>query len=145
MASALVKDYVLWAKHIRDDPRLVDRVLRMQAGEKIELSVDGIAGTWAKMANGKDGTPTAGLRPLDRMKKVWGTYFRERKEQIVEIRAGDDEGARSVARKPSLPVYPPLARTEEERRAAFEALMKIAGQGWRSEGPYGPRDELYER
>ncbi len=145
MATAIVKDYVLWAKHIRGDPKLVHRVLAMQPGETIDLVVDGIAGTWVKMSDGRNGKPTAGLRPLDVMKNVWGSYFRDRKDQAVEIHAGKGAAADRPVRTASLPIYPPLARTEEERRAAFEALMKIAEQGWRSEGPYGPRDELYER
>jgi len=48
-------------------------------------------------------------------------------------------------RKPSLPIYPPRARSQEERSAAFEALLKLADHGWKSDGPYGPRDELYDR
>jgi len=44
MASTTVSDYVIWAKHIHDDPELVQRVLSMWAGETIHLEVDGVRG-----------------------------------------------------------------------------------------------------
>ncbi|WP_411289275.1 hypothetical protein [Phenylobacterium sp.] len=40
---------------------------------------------------------------------------------------------------------PPLAKTKAERDAAAAAFRALAGQGWRSDGPYGPREELYDR
>ena len=59
MASTTVSDYVIWAKHIHDDPELVARVLNMWAGETLQLEVDGVRGTWRKMDDGADG-PDAG-------------------------------------------------------------------------------------
>jgi hypothetical protein len=146
MGTTLVSDYVLWAKHIRGDPRLVDRVLSMRPGETIQLVVDGIPGTWAKMADGPGGQSTPGLKPLDRMKTVWGTFFRDRKDAIVEVAAAEDMTA-SVpgSRGPRIPIHPPLARTEAEREAAWRAFLDLAKQGWRSSEPYGSRDELYDR
>lgn len=45
----------------------------------------------------------------------------------------------------ALPIYPPTG-TEEEREKALLGLFEMARRGgWRSEGPYGPRDELYDR
>ncbi len=36
--------------------------------------------------------------------------------------------------------------TPEERVAAIETLMEMAKrEGWRSDRPYGPREELYDR
>jgi hypothetical protein len=140
MGSALVSDYVIWAKHIRNDPQLVHRILKMQAGETIDLVVDGIPGTWAKMADGPRGEPTPGLKPLDQMKKVWGTYFRDRKNESVDVRVVSGEPSSAGP----IPIEPPLARTEEERTAAWQAFIDLARQGWKSAGPYGPREELYD-
>lgn len=48
-------------------------------------------------------------------------------------------------RNSTLQIYRPRARTEEERRAASEAFLKLSELGWKSVGPSGPRDELYDR
>lgn len=145
MGTMIVSDYVLWAKHIRGDPRLVDRVLALRAGEAIELVVDGIHGTWVKMADGPGGNPTPGLKPVDRMKSVWGTYFRERKDSVVDVALPEDAAKSSSARASEIPIEPPLARTESEREAAWRAFLELHKQGWRSTEPYGPREELYDR
>lgn len=142
MATTVVRDYVIWTKHIAGDPQLVDEILRMPAGETITLLVDDIRGTWSKMANGPGGEQTPGLRPLDRMKQVWGSYFRDRRNAVVEVRKTDEGSAK--ADRPQVTIEPPLARNEEERRAAWQAFLDLAKLGWRSEGPYGPRDELYD-
>jgi hypothetical protein len=145
MGTIVVSDYVLWAKHIRGDPRLVDRVLALRAGETIELVIDGIRGTWVKMSDGPRGDPTPGLTPVDRMKTVWGSYFRERKDSVVDVALPEDGLAPSAMHGSEIPIEPPLARTEAEREAAWRAFLDLAKQGWRSTEPYGPRDELYER
>jgi hypothetical protein len=146
MGTTIVSDHVLWAKHIRGDQRLVDRVLALRAGETIELIVDGVRGTWVKMSDGPHGDPTPGLKPVDRMKSVWGSYFRERKDSVVEIVAAEDAASLSAPlQSPEIPIEPPLARTEAEREAAWRAFLEMGKQGWRSTEPYGPRDELYER
>lgn len=145
MGTMIVSDYVLWAKHIRGDPRLVDRVLALQAGERIDLVVDGILGTWVKMSDGAGGTPTPGLKPVDRMKAVWGMYFRERKDSVVDVALPEDAAKSSAARGSEIPIEPPLARTESDREAAWRAFLELRKQGWRSTEPYGPRDELHER
>jgi hypothetical protein len=145
MGTTVVSDYVLWAKHIRGDPRLVDRVLALGAGETIELVVDGIRGTWVKMSDGPRGDPTPGLKPIDRMKNVWGGYFRERKDSVVDVALAEDTAGSSSVPGSEIPIEPPFARTEAEREAAWRAFLDLAKLGWRSTEPYGPRDELYER
>jgi hypothetical protein len=142
VGSAVVNDYVIWAKHIRNDPQVVHRILAMRAGETIDLVVDGIPGTWAKMADGPRGEPTPGLKPLGQMKRVWGSLFRDRKDATVEVKimeAGTAAGAGSML------IEPPLARSPEERAAAWRAFVELSKQGWTSTGPYGPRDDLYDR
>lgn len=42
-------------------------------------------------------------------------------------------------------IYPPLARSEEERQEALDALLGLAGKGYSSNGWKFNRDELYDR
>ena len=46
MAQTTVSDFVMWAKHIHGDASIVDRILGLEAGELLSLSVDGSPGTW---------------------------------------------------------------------------------------------------
>ena len=151
MASTVVNDRVVWAKNVSGAPKLVDRILKMQEKETIALVIDGIPGIWEKMANGRDGRPTPGIKPVGTMKPVWGRLFDESRgvevtidfvepDPIGGIRGGLQGGSAAVGL-----IEPPLARTEAEREAAWKAFLALASKGWRSDGPYGPRDELYER
>ena len=138
MAFAEVKDDVIWVKHIRGDDRLVERVMRLSGGESIALRVEGFVGEWRRMADGVDGRPTHGLRPVDRMKTFWRELYETRPGALVAIELVEG-GAAGAA------LSAPLARSPEEREAALQALLGMAGQGWRSDGRVVTRDELYDR
>jgi len=148
MASTTVSDYVIWAKHIHDDPELVSRVLAMWAGETIQLEVDGVRGTWRKMDDGADGRPTPGLRPVGSAQEVWRYLYKRRRGEVVSLKVVESASGVSEAseaeRRERL-IFPPLGKTQEERDAALHALLNAWRQGYRSDGPYGPRDELYDR
>jgi hypothetical protein len=141
MAVTEIRDYCIWAKHLRGDAHLVEKVLSMQPGEEIELAVDGIVGRWSKMAESAAGVPTPGLRPVEQMKVVWGVLYRDRRGEEIVV---------DLVRRASGPssddgsVQPPTLSDPRERRAALQALFEMT-KGWRSDGPYGPRDELYDR
>ena len=148
MASTTVSDYVIWAKHIHDDPELAQRVLSMWAGETIQLEVDGVRGTWRKMDDGADGRPTPGIRPVGAAQEVWRYLYRRRRGEVVslrvvETRPGVSEASEAERRERLL--FPPLGKTQEERDAALQELLNFDKLGYRSDGPYGPRDELYDR
>lgn len=141
MAATIIRDYCIWAKHLRGDAHLVEKILSMQPGEEIELSVDGIVGRWSKMAESSAGVPTPGLRPVAQMKAVWGALYRDRRgeEVVVDVVRGGNGSSGGGAL-----VEPPALKDPLERRAALQALFDMA-KGARSDGPYGPRDELYDR
>ena len=63
-ATVEVRDHALWTKHIRGDDRLKATLNGLRRRSQIELEVDGFHGTWQKMDDGKDGRPTAGIKPL---------------------------------------------------------------------------------
>jgi hypothetical protein len=148
MASTTVSDYVIWAKHIHDDPELVQRVLTMWAGQTLELEVDGVRGTWRKMDDGADGRSTPGLRPIGATKEGWLSLFKRRRGDLVSLKVVESipgvAEASDAERRAKL-LFPPLGKTEAERSAALKRLLEFDKLGYRSEGPYGPRDELYDR
>lgn len=136
-AETAVRDVVVWTKHVHGDRRLTDRLLRLRGGEDVELVVDGVRGIWKKMADGKDGRPTPGLRPVGRMQQFWKELYASRRGETVEIRLpSDEDGA-------SRPVVHPPHPDPDVRAAAIEALLN--GGGGRSGGQSWSRDELYDR
>lgn len=152
MGLITIKDDVIWFSHVSDDPPLLHRMMSMADGEKIRLEIDGVEGDWVRMAAGKDGRPTLGLRPTGTMVDVWRAYYRDRKGQSVRVkvatvarppRAQFGEGAAVFVRDETKTLFE--SATQAERDAAFQALLDLGKLGWRSDGPYGPRDDLYVR
>ena len=148
MASTTVSDYVIWAKHIHDDPELVQRILSMWAGETILLEVDGVKGTWRKMDDGADGRSTPGIRPIGAAAEVWRYLFKRRRGDVVTLTVIDDRPgvaeATETEQRAKL-IFPPLGKTQEERDAALAALLDGWRQGYSSEGRTMTRDEMHER
>jgi hypothetical protein len=88
------RDYVLWIKHLHGDAALRDELLALPAGAVVNLMVDGMAGTWVKMQDGRGGTPTPGLKALGSARDHWHGLFRARRGAVVEI------GKPIIARRP---------------------------------------------
>lgn len=135
-ARTVIRDYVIWSKHLHGDLSLPARIEALEAGETIELAVDGVPGTWTKMARGKDGRPTPGIRPVGSAQALWRELYEKRRGKEVSVRSiGDDRPV----------IYPALARTSEEREAAITSLLSVVGKGYRSDGTGWTRDEMHER
>lgn len=137
MTHTTVSDFVIWAKHLGGAPR--ERVLALRPGELLTLRVDGVSGSWRKMDDGRDGRPTLGVRPIGPAAEFWRKLYHERRGQIVAVEIADESN------RAPIPIFPPSATTEADRRAAIESFLGLAGQGWRSDSPYGSRDEIYDR
>ena len=142
MATTTVSDYVIWAKQVHDDGDIAERILGLAPGETIHLVVDGVRGVWRKMDDGKDGRPTRGIRPLGRTHEYWRSLYQSRRGEVVTLEIAMDQPP--AVRAPSL-LTPPLGQTIDERQAALSALLDLGRQGWRSDGAYGSRDDLYDR
>ena len=84
MAKTTIAPFVIWAKQVHD-AALAERIIKLSAGETIDLVVDGVRGAWRKMDDGKDGRPTPGLRPLGQAKPFWRKLYTERRGTLVEI------------------------------------------------------------
>jgi hypothetical protein len=125
----------MWTKHIHGQPKLARQLEQLAQGQTIRLRINGVSGVWEKMRNRPDGSPTPGLRPVGEVAEFWRNLFEKRRGELVEL-ALDAENAEE---------HGVQRRTPEERVAAIRALLEMSKLGWRSEKPYGPRDELYER
>ena len=71
MSLVEVRDHVLWAEHIHGNDPLKTEITELSAGCLIELEIDGFLGTWEKMADGKDGRPTFGIKPRGTAQTRW--------------------------------------------------------------------------
>ena len=85
MGYVKISDDILWTKNIEGDSSLRDRIVKLQAGAIIDLEVDGIVGRWEKAKSGKDGRPTAAIKPVGPMREIW-KRFQSRRGEIVEVR-----------------------------------------------------------
>ena len=85
MAYVKISDDTLWAKHIEGDGALRNRIVNLPPGAIIDLEVDGIVGNWEKAKTGKDGRPTAAIKPVGPMREIW-KRFQARRGEIVVVR-----------------------------------------------------------
>lgn len=135
MAKTPVKDVVIWSKHIHGED-LVARLAALRGGETIELSVDGFRGVWRKMSDGKDGRATPGIRPIGAAQTFWKELYASRRGAVVDLNVVDE------ASKSGGLIYP--AGNMDERKAALDRFLALAGQGYRSDGRTLTRDEMHE-
>ena len=94
MGLVTVKDDVIWFSHLSDDPPLLHLLMSLADGEVVRLVIDGVGGEWLRMAAGRDGRPTKGIRPVGAMVEVWRAYYRDRKGQTLQVQVA------GVARPP---------------------------------------------
>ncbi|KAA5805306.1 hypothetical protein F1654_04830 [Alkalicaulis satelles] len=148
-ASAQVKvaDWSLWLKHISGDPALTKRLASLKAGETVTLTVGGHKGVWEKKADGKDGRPTGGLKPLDDdTRKAWFGLYKTRRGALVDIALAPSEGspARRSAR-PQARADVLEAASPADKEAAWAAFTALRQAGWRFDSRPSGRDALHER
>ncbi len=146
MATTTISDYVIWAKHIHDDPALAGRVAMMRAGETIDLDIEGELGTWRRMEDGKDGRPTLGLKPVGAAQMTWRKLFKTRRGGIARLALAPREKVSTGGPNPA-PArdLAPFIRTDAERQAALAALLDGGRQGYRSGGRTLSRDDTHAR
>jgi hypothetical protein len=142
MARTAVRDVVIWVKHIHGED-VSQRVLGLQGGETVDLVVDGVRGAWRKMDDGRDGRPTTGIRPIGRMQDFWRELYSSRRGDVVtiELPQTEEEGALGRSRL----TFAPLARTQETRKSALEALLSLKDAGYRNTGVVIARDDMHDR
>lgn len=85
MGYLKIGDDLLWAKQIEGDNELRNQIVNLPPGATIDLEVDGIVGHWEKAKIGKDGRPTAAIKPIGPMREIW-KRFQARRGEIVKVR-----------------------------------------------------------
>lgn len=85
MGYVKISDDMLWITQIEGDPELKERILKLPPGAAIDLEVDGVVGHWEKARTGKDGRPTAAVKPIGPMREIW-KRFQARRGEIVPVR-----------------------------------------------------------
>ncbi len=145
MALVAVADHQLWTKRIRGDDALRTYLEELPPGAEVVLRIDGVVGPWQKMKASKTtGASTPGLSPLGASVAPWRALFRQHGpksgvEVDIELVGGEEvRRSRKIGERWE-------SASEAEREAAWEAFKALSKAGWRSDGPYGPRDELYDR
>lgn len=88
MATMVIRDDVIWAKHLSGDQELVRRIAALPEERPMVLLVEGTPVRFLKMKNGKDGRPTNGLKPDPASKPIWSA-MQERRGQVVDVRLQD--------------------------------------------------------
>ena len=71
MATMIIRDDALWARHIEGDPVLVERIRSLPADDPIVLRVEGLPIRFRKMKDGRDGRATDGVKPDPDFADVW--------------------------------------------------------------------------
>ena len=88
MATFLNNDDVIWLKHISADSDTVALLVQIPARTKLQLEIEGTRGEWERMADGRDGRPTLGLKPVGRTVSFWKA-MRSRRGDHLEFRVVD--------------------------------------------------------
>lgn len=80
-----VKDHVIWLAHIKNDDALVTYLDSIRQGIQVNLTVDGVTGTWEKMQDAHKGVATRGIKPVGEAKTAWADVYKSKAGQIVKI------------------------------------------------------------
>lgn len=87
MATMIIRDDVVWARHIEGDPALAKRIRSLAAGEPIVLRIEGRSLRFRKMRDGEDGRPTEGVRPEPDASPFWRD-LQQRRGAVITIEEG---------------------------------------------------------
>jgi hypothetical protein len=90
MGAIVIRDDVIWAKHIENDAALVHRICALPAEAPVVLRVDGRLFRFRKMRDGVHGRPTPGLRPDSTFRDHWRGAMQARRGERVAIEVVED-------------------------------------------------------
>ncbi len=82
MASFLNNDDAIWLKHVKADANALAILRQVPAGTSLKLQIEGVTGDWVRMADGKDGRPTLGLKPVGKTLAFWNSMKLRRGEYL---------------------------------------------------------------
>ena len=73
-----IRDDSLWIKHVNIDEDALALLGYMPENTRVIFEIAGTQGEFAKMADGKDGRPTPGYKPIGPMKEFWSKLQQKR-------------------------------------------------------------------
>lgn len=82
MSSFLNNDDAIWLKNVLADQNTIALLRQLSAGARLKIEIEGSEWEWEKMAIGKDGRATQGLKPVGRTKAFWKSMKGRRGEHI---------------------------------------------------------------
>jgi hypothetical protein len=82
MATFKHNDDVIWLKHVSADQNTLSLLRQLPARTKLHLEVEGVRGEWERMADGKDGRPTMGLKPVGKTQLFWKSMQHRRGDYL---------------------------------------------------------------
>lgn len=82
MPTLLNNDDAIWLKHVDAEPDLSALLYQLRAGTRLRLEIEGVAGEWEKMAEGRDRRPTQGLKPVGSTREFWKSMRVRRGERL---------------------------------------------------------------
>jgi hypothetical protein len=82
MSTFLNNDDAIWLNHINADANTIAMLKQIPAGTRLKIEVEGVRGDWERMADGRDGRPTLGLKPVGKTFEFWKTMKPRRGEQL---------------------------------------------------------------
>ena len=71
MGTLLNNDDVIWIKNVTADGNTLALLKQLPANTRLKLEIEGVRGDWMRMADGADGRPTLGLKPVGETVKFW--------------------------------------------------------------------------
>ncbi|NEU13948.1 hypothetical protein G3T14_17700 [Methylobacterium sp. BTF04] len=83
MATMIIRDDALWARHIEGDAALAQRIRALPADDAIVLRIEGRPIRFRKMRDGRDGRPTDGVRPDPDFAEFWRALQRRRGTMVT--------------------------------------------------------------
>ena len=82
MGTFLNNDDVIWIKNVNADHNTVALLRQLPAKTKVKLDIEGFRGVWERMADGKDGRPTLGLKPVGKTLEYWKSMKTRRGDHL---------------------------------------------------------------
>ena len=82
MGTFLNNDDAIWLKNVNADGNTEALLRQLPGGTRLKLEVEGVRGDWERMADGKDGRPTFGLKPVGKTVEFWKSMKPRRGEHL---------------------------------------------------------------
>lgn len=99
MSYVEIRDHALWLKHIHGNEELKSELMSLNAGELVELEIDGFHGMWKKMDDGKDGRPTQGIKAIGKAREHWHSLQSARGELVTIRKTASRPTLTAISRK----------------------------------------------